>query len=67
MYIAFHFLKNGYFNPVNLLEKKEEIEDYFCWFKRFKRSSYNQVEYAAKGCRQMMYRYMTAYASELLD
>ena len=51
MYIAFHFLKNGFFNPVNLLQKQEEIEDYFCWFKGREKSSYTHVEYAAKGCR----------------
>ena len=49
-YIAFHFLKNDFFNPVNLLKKQEEIEGYFCWFKDGS-FSYNCTLYAAKGCR----------------
>ena len=65
-YIAFHFLKNDFFNPANLLERREEIEGYFYW-NRNGRNFYEYNEYAAKGCRQMMYRFMTAYAGELLD
>ena len=49
-YIAFHFLKHDFFNPVNLLKKQEEIEGYFCWFKN-EYYNYSRTVYAAKGCR----------------